>query len=410
MTYRSPWGKLLCRLCGEVSADTLEAYRRASGPVYDLLDQVERQRLECKAERLTPWTIPPATQAEMLCAWNAFVLQNLGDRFLQADYDSSPVTVGYVPPITADQTLEFYAQVESWISRAQQAHSNPNYRLDVAVPAALPPWSDIEPCPNSHLHAMLEAMRSVREHAQAAMLFLPDSAALSDPKQQAQGHEVRQLLAAAAAKARYAEDLHGGNPTQEVHERVEPYIKEAIAGFYRLGQILAMPQLLELPVERPARTEVLPERRTLERGMLPGEAGFDPWCLSDPACREQFQSDPLARRAIRELWRLDPDPAQTLVIQQKIDEAFTRGDIIYAVDGQGKRLGHFFCCPWSPVYTVIRPVKLGGKRLQTMQDFLFDVTAEGVNLGERFRRHINSGMFQSTEEFEYGDPNEQPDH
>lgn len=407
MTQLTTWGKLLCRLCGEVPADTLEAYRRAGGAVYDLLDQVEQQRLEGRAEGLTPWTLRPAMQAEMLCAWNAFVLQHLGDTFLQADYDSDPATVGYVPPITADQILEFYAQVEGWVSRAQQAHSNPQYRLDVAVPAGMPPWSEVEPCPNTHLHGMLQAMRSVRDHAQAALLFLPDNSTLSDPKQQAQAHYMRQILAAAVSKARYAEDLHGSHPTQEVHERVEPFIKEAIEGFYLLGQMIAMPTLAEPPTEAPApkaqprRTPVPPE---------PKADDFDPWCLTDPNRREHFQSDRKARRAIDDLWRLDPDPAQTLAVQSEIDAAFERGDIDYATTKRGARLGHFFCCPWAPVYVALRSLTLGGQHLRTMQEFVFDVTAEGMNLGEPFRRHIKTGAFQSTTEFEYGDPNEPPDH
>lgn len=407
MIQSSAWGRLLCRLCGEVPADTLEAYRRAGGAVYDLLAQGEQQRLECRAEGLTPWTVPPAMQAEMLCAWNAFVLQHLGDTFLQADYDSNPATVGYVPPITSDQILEFYAQVEGWVSRAQQAHSNPQYRLDVAVPAQMPPWSDVEPCPNSHLHGMLQAMRSVRDHAQAALLFLPDSSTLSDPKQQAQAHYIRQILAAAVSKARYAEDLHGSHPTQEVHERVEPFIKEAIEGFYLLGQMIAMPSLAVPPAETPLPA---PKEYKKHAAPLPGQADFDPWCLTDPARRDHFQSDRKARRAIDDLWRLDPDPDRTLAIQAEIDAALGRGDIANATDRRGRRLGHFFCCPWAPVYVVIRPLMLDGQRLGAMQQFVFDVTAEGMNLGEPFRRHIKTGVFQTTTEFEYGDPDEPPDH
>ncbi len=409
MTQRSVWGRLYSRLSGEVPADTLEAYRRASGPVYELLDQVERRRLECQADGLTPWTVPPATQAEMLCAWNAFVLQHLGDRFLQADFDGNPATAGYVPPITADQILAFYSQVEGWISRAQQAHANPSYRLDIAVPAEMPPWSEVEPCPNAHLHGMLEAMRSVREHAQAAMLFLPDSANLPDPKQQTQANLIRQLLAASLSKARYAEDLHGDNPTQEVHERAEPFIKAAVEGFYRLGQLLAMPQIADAP---PVEPKPLPPAQPAPGldVILPGQAGFNPWRLTDPARREELAADPKARLAIQDLWRLDPNPAATLTIQREIDAALVRGDIALATDPAGRRVGHFFCCPWSPVYTVLRPVTLGSQRLSALQEFVYDVTAEGVNLGETFKRHIKTGVFQSTTEFEYGDPNEPPDH
>jgi hypothetical protein len=347
----------------------------------------------------------------MLCSWNAFVLQNLGDKFLQSDYDSNPATIGYVPPITGDQILTFYGQVEAWISMAQQAHSNPNYRLEVSLPAELPPWSEIEPCPHSHLHAMLEATRSVREHAQAAMLFLPDNDQLTDPIQQAQGHSIRQTLAAAVSKARYAEDLHGDNPSREVHERVEPFLKEAIEGFYRLGQFIAIPQLITIAVDNQSgKVQTHPQFQENRKFALPGQTGFDPWCLTDPVRKSKLMADKKARHAIHELWRLDPAPEKTLAIQAEIAAAFERKDIVYAADQSGNRLGHFFCCPWAPVYSVVRPLTIGGKRLSVFQKFLFDVTAEGVNLGSQFKRHIMVAEFKSTTEFEYGDPNEKPDH
>ena len=75
----------------------------------------------------------------------------------------------------------------------------------------------------------------------------------------------------------------------------------------------------------------------------------------------------------------------------------------------GTRLGHFFCCPRGSVYVAKRAVTLGGTRLRTMQQFIFDVGAEGVNLREKFRRGLMVGNFQPTDQFEYSDPNDAPD-
>ena len=79
-------GRVVSLAQGQVSANMLEAYRRASLAVFDLLDSTQQRRLTAKAEGLTPWTLPPATQTEALCAWNAFVLQTLDNAFLDADY------------------------------------------------------------------------------------------------------------------------------------------------------------------------------------------------------------------------------------------------------------------------------------------------------------------------------------
>ena len=45
---------------------------------------------------------------------------------------------------------------------------------------------------------------------------------------------------------------------------------------------------------------------------LPGQPGFDLWCLTDPYTRAYWQQDPAACMAIAMLWRVDPAPARTL--------------------------------------------------------------------------------------------------
>ncbi|RYG64086.1 hypothetical protein EON77_20145, partial [bacterium] len=244
------WTRLRAASRGEISASTLEAYRRASLVVLELLDSVEATRAGAQAEGKTAWTMNPGQQAQMVCAWNAFVLQSLGTAFLDADYRDQPETAGFVPPITAEQVMGFFSPVEGWLGRAQRAASDPHYRLEIPLPAPLPAWSEVEPCPNSHLHGMLHAMASIREHARSAVAFLGDTPP-TDEKQAKQYHAIRGLFASAEAKGRYSEDMHGVNPTQEVHELVEPTIKEAIEIFHRVGQLVGMPQYAE---QAPART------------------------------------------------------------------------------------------------------------------------------------------------------------
>lgn len=414
------WNRMCAAITGEVSADTLEAYRRASLAVYDALEHCEEHRRKAKEEGFNAWTLPPSTQAEILCTWNAFVLQTLGDKFLDADYEGDPHTVGFVPAITSDQILRFYGQVEGWLNRAQQAHYNPDYKLDVAVPAEFPAWSEVEPCPNAHLFGMMEAMQAVRDHTEAALIFLNDSPP-SDKEHEKSLNQIRQLHAAAMTTARYADDMMSGNPTRDVHERVEEHVKDAIEKFYLLGQLLAMPQLSGKVITMPAVPSsginplVSPFNpvsafASPSRLAGPKEAGFDMWCLTDPDARKRFQDDREAVRAIKTLWSLDPDPRRTVDIQSEINAALARGDVDYCMDKWGKKLGHFFCAPWGAVYVAKRPVNIGGRHLPTMQQFIFNVTCEGVNLGAPFEREIMMGQFRPTSRFEYGDPNEQPDH
>lgn len=390
-------------MCGEVSAETLDAYRRASLSVFELLDQVERERLTSRAEGKTPWSLAPGARAVAVCAWNAYVLQTLGNAFLDADYQTHPGTIGFVPPITADQVLRFYEPVEPWLRRARQAQASSGFVLEVAVPAPLPVWSDVEPCPNTHLKGMLHAMRTLRDHTQAAMHYL-GSAEPTTPEQIRQRECIREHFVAAATRARYADDMHGTDPSREVHERVEEHLKAAIEQFYLVGQLVAMP-------EHASAAPTLPRSPLPPKALpLPGTPGFDPWVLTDPLSRDKFQRDPEAREAIRLLWQHDPAPEKTLTIQAEIEEAYTRGEISLAKKADGKRLGHFFCTPWAAIYTVQRPVTLGGVALAPLQTFVFDVSIEGVNRGVPFRRQIKVARFIPTSELEYGDPNEEPDH
>ncbi|CAN5712723.1 hypothetical protein BH11ARM2_BH11ARM2_19210 [soil metagenome] len=398
------WTRVKAMSQGEISTETLQAYRRASLVVLELLDRLEQARTDAQLKGLTAWTLPESTQAEMVCAWNAFVLQNIGNEFLDADSVCDPGTVGFVPPITADQVLAFFTPVEGWLGRARQAQADAGYRLDVPVPAPLPLWSEVEPCPNSHLLGMLNAMRTIRHHAGSAVAFL-GSEPPADEKAAKQYHTIKGLFAAAEAKAQYADDMHGNDPTQKVHETVEPYIKEAIEKFHRLGQLAAMPKLAIQPVAPPI---ALPS--VVVPPPPPRSANFDPWCMTDATARTNLSHDYEARQAIERMWRYDTNAAATLSLWAEIEAAEARGDIAKAIGRNGRPIGYFFCCPWGTVFEVRRTVHIHGRTLTPYTQFVIDVTAEGVELGHPFRRGIKTGNFQPTDEFEYGDPNEQPDH
>lgn len=386
-------GTLFAQVKGEVAADTLEAYRRAGQTVYALLKQVEDRRLALKIQGLNPWTVDPATQAQFLCAWNAFVLQTVADQLLEADYQADPATVGYVPPMTAEQALALYSQVESWLSRAYQGQNNPNYRLDVNLPADLPSWHEDHDCPNTHLDGMVAATRLIRTHAEAAIAAFEAETIPADHQDAVQ--KLHQLLAAANSAAEYAEQLWAPGIAQAVHAKIEQYAKVALEQYYHLGQILAMPQLLEQ--SQASRSQAIPSQPQMLRP-LPGETGFDPWCLTDPVVRDQFQRNPEARDAIAALWRYDPDPKKTLAIQAEIDTALAMKHIAYATDRWGARQGNYYCCPWAPIYVVEHSVTIGDQPLSPTQEFTFDVSSMNVRQGGSFKRQILVGSFQSTDE------------
>jgi hypothetical protein len=194
----------------------------------------------------------------------------------------------------------------------------------------------------------------------------------------------------------FGESLWDPGAAAEVHERVENSLRRGIAAWYLLGQLLAMPALLDRPevTATPVTGPPLP---------LPGQPGFDPWCLTEPHSRARWQADPAARRAIATLWRYDPDPAATLAIQSQINAAVAAGTVtpILITGGTAR---HYYCCPWSAIYQARRPVTIAGRRLRAMEEFTFDVSAEEMGEGGEFARRLLPGPFHTTSKVDYCDP------
>lgn len=389
--------RMRAKLAGEIATDTLDAYRAAGTSAYGLLVEAEQERAALETDDY--WTVPEAKQTFFLASWNAFVLQSIADAFIEADFAFDPGTAGFVPPITAEQAMRFYAEVEHWLVRAGQARTDDRYRLDLHVPAELPEWVEVEPCPMAHLHAMLTAERALREHAEIAV---GDLRRRAPEKRRSALAKIESLLAAVQTTADYADQLHtqlhgAKSASKGLHERIERSIKDALEKAFLVGQLAAMPQLEE---SAPAG-----DRTPARRLPGPGERGFDPWCLTDPQTRPRWQRDRQAQAAIDALWKNDPDPTRTLELKAAIDAALASGDVDYATDARGRRLGNYYCCPWSAVYVAKRPVKIGGKRLRPLQQFTLDVSAEEVTEGGDFKRELLLASFSPTDEIDYCDPN-----
>lgn len=404
MTTPGVFGQLWARMSGEVSADTLEAYRRAGLAVHDLHAETDRRLEELKASGSTMWSTTTATQAERAFTWNAFVLQTLGDEFLDADYRLQPSTAGFVPSVTSEQIMSFYSPIATWLSLARQAQSNPAYEPDVDLPADLPPWSKVEPCPTSHMEGMLAATRILRTHTEAAMAGMEEAA--PPPEHEPAIRSMRERFAAANAKADYAERLWATKPPADLHEQIEIQSKEALEAYFELGQLAAMPSLAD-PSKRQAREAPAGTAQSAkpgQKGSRRTRAADDPWVLTDPGTLAQWQRDPAAREAIEYMWENDPDPTRTLAIQREIEDAMDGGAVDYATNPAGAPVGPYFCCPWAPVYVAKRAVTIGGTRLRPLQQFTYDVSAEEIPEGGEFERQILIGNFTPTNEIDYCDP------
>ena len=391
------WGlgtRFRAAIRGEQSAQALETMRRAGVSIYGEFAEAEtaRTNLAAGADGGDVWTATAAVGGHLLASWNAFVLQALGEALLDADYATDPGTAGYVPPVTFEQAWSWLATAAEWLSIARQARANPGYdpRDQFHLPADPPAFVDVKPLPRAHLGAMLAAIPPIREYAELAMFDL-DKCSRSDDRRRLVD-SLRQMAAEAAAATEYAADLGVSAADRRLHEYIEAHLRRALVLWFHIGQLAAMPSLI-------ATYEPGPPPVRVDPAALPRGPSFDPWCLTDPDCRDQFRSDRRARRGIEAMWATDPDPIRTLAIQAEIDQALAAKQIVRA--SKPGAPGYYHCCPWSSIYVARRSVRIGGRPLSAAQQFTFDVSGEMVPAGGAFVRQILTGPFHVTNDIEY---------
>lgn len=401
------WTRVRAFTRGERDAETLYAYRQAGAQVHPMLDDAERRRFDLTLSGTSPFAVKRHVGLELACAWNAFTLQTLGDKMLAADETADPGTVGFVPPVTFDQVNAYYTEVQRWLGYASQAAHDPEFELPVGtLPARLPNWSPVEPCPRPHLDAMIAALDAMRVHAEAAMHALEKATPESDAAKLAR---LRGQFAEALSKAAYVSGMYRPGASLALHEQIEEQAKGAIEGLYRVGQLISYPALL-VEGPRAASPKQARGKGPFLRTPLPGQTGFDPWAMTDPNSRNVLRRDANAQRVIDEMWALDPDPVATVGLWDEIRRAVETGGAKTAQTNQGKPLGFYFCTPYCAIYEATRPLMIGDTAVRKGERFTLEAAAEGVRVGYPFKREVVTGNFRSGVPIDYCDPDAPPPH
>ena len=203
-------------LQGEVSAGELEARRGAGSFAYSLAEESETDE----------------SPLFRLCAWNAFALQTIADKLIEADSAADPATEGYVPRSTLGYMSVCVDLVQHWIRQARIAQSDPAARV-ADLPAQLPVWRRDEPTRESELQGLRAAYEALQARVETALT------ASSAP-------ELRRVDAEMRSAADYATAI--GHPGAGATERGEArvYLLEALQHAFTLGQLLALPTLAEI--------------------------------------------------------------------------------------------------------------------------------------------------------------------
>ena len=220
---------------GEFSTSGLDGLREAGGAAYSLADEAEGLR---QAPGWDPWRQERTTQLFLVCAWNAFALQAVADHVLDLDADAAELA----PATTLAFARRCYPDVTSWIERARFAQANPAYRVDVPLPTQLHAWPVFEQPRADHIRALRRAYDAIAPRAEYDGQRLAETAAPADARQLG---EVRlletQMQAAAELAARLGARAQGREQLAEVRDA----LLEALHCAYALGQVAAMPSLVE---------------------------------------------------------------------------------------------------------------------------------------------------------------------
>lgn len=372
--------KVFALASGEVDASALEAYRRAGHILYELQMEAELDRLNLQQAESPSNSAARHRQISLLCLWNAYVLQTCGDQLLEADYRLNSLTRGFLPRPTAVRALDYYQQVEGWISRAQQARHNPQFSVDLKqLPAKLPHQSfpNLPKARHEHNVRYIEGMLTALSLLRARCNTLLENFVREQANESAV-QRLQQLLAKAHISLEYAIRLWS-HPQNDMYPKVGKNLDETLACYFLFGQLVAMPELIDTWPRHPQQPGHQTASHPPTNQPLPVEGSAadqasalpaDLWCLSDAAAQAQtLYSHRTAMLAA--MWRADPRPDVTLAINKRLAEALAKGEIDYALDASGQRLPYFKQCPWSPVYVSKRPLMIGGDPLRANQRFAY---------------------------------------
>jgi hypothetical protein len=227
-------------LRSEVSTADLEARLRAGRAAYGLVEEADSLQGDDRSARLF-----------RLCAWNAFALQSIADNLIEADAANDPGTAGYVPRSTLLYVAACVDEVPNWITQARVCQNDPSARPAGGLPARLPKWHHDEPTRPSELHGLRAAYEVLQARTEGRVHALP-------PEQTRASVEVRRVCAEMKSAAEYAAAVGTRHVGAVDRGEARWRFVDALQQAFLLGQLLAVPTLVEAARVRRDSDEHLP--------------------------------------------------------------------------------------------------------------------------------------------------------
>jgi hypothetical protein len=221
---------LRAALRGEISAGELEPRRHAAAIAYSLAEEADARQ---GADR--------GAQLFRLCAWNAFALQTIADTLIERDAQADPPTAGYVPRSTLHFAGACVDEVPVWIRCARIAEGDSEARLAAGLPAQLPRWQYDEPTTAGELDGLRAAYEALQPRVETDV-----ETATGAPTDARFAARARRALAEMKAAAEYAEALMRRDLGPVDRGEVRRRLLDALEQAFELGQMLALPTLVDV--------------------------------------------------------------------------------------------------------------------------------------------------------------------
>lgn len=246
---------------GAVNDAAIQGYLRAASQLEDVWQQIDNKVDDLLLQGLSPWEaytrLGYALAFVRACRLNVVFVQEL----LKSENATNVANAGYLSKVTYDQALALSEHIEPTIEEAIKASTNSHYVLAPStLPLKLGPHigSAYQSLPVSHLRGTIRAAQEMRDWT--AGLLAKYELALQTAKlplpQPVSVHleQMKSELELGDFHLRTGVDMVSqmgqGRAAEELNKKAEDFLWEAMESFYKVSQLVAMPDLHPHPVQQ----------------------------------------------------------------------------------------------------------------------------------------------------------------
>lgn len=244
----------------EDPARDVEALLRGTGQLEDLRERIEEKRLEGEIRHPgRPWETHAELGPALAYFWIAQTMVAVGRNLYEAAVDRGAGNLGSMPRVSHQQAMVLLRQAGDFLTRANAALVRLAGEEGSVLPVPLRPRVESRGrCPAAHLKGMLHAAQYLDQRAQVEVQTycraVDEAEAPDEVKRAAQ--RLQAELGSAEFSLRMAAQtvapiLNGEEVGEAIHEDAESKLWASLQAYTWLGQIVAMPSLLDAKGSKP---------------------------------------------------------------------------------------------------------------------------------------------------------------